>query len=141
MLPVDGAAVGFPGAAQVFRIDRRVDTVRQGRVIKTTPITVYGVTSLGADEASPQRLLELVREYWAIEIKQDYRRDHTQREDHCLVRHPVRTRNLALMRSAAIFLFELQRSGRKAQKSLPDWQRKNNRNPNPLIQQFVPADT
>ena len=37
VLPVDGAAVGFPGAAQVFRIDRRVDTVRQGRVIKTTP--------------------------------------------------------------------------------------------------------
>ena len=109
--------------------------------IKTTQITVCGVTSLWADEASPQRLLELVREYWAIEIKQHYRRDHTQREDHCLVRHPGAARNLALLRSAAIFLYEHQRGRRNAKKSLPDWQRKNSRNPNPLIQQFVRAGT
>jgi len=133
--------VGFPGAAQIFRIERTRQTLRKGKVTSTTVVSVYGVTSLCADEASPQRLLELVREYWAIEIKQHYRRDHTQREDHCLVRQPVRARNLALMRSAAIFLFELQRSGRNAKKSLPDWQRKNNRNPHPLIQQFVRAGT
>ena len=133
--------MGFPGAAQIFRIERTSQTLRKGKVTSTTVVSVYGVTSLCADEASPQRLLELVREYWAIEIKQHYRRDHTQREDHCLVRQPVRARNLALMRSAAIFLFELQRSGRNAKKSLPDWQRKNCRNPNPLIQQFVPAAT
>jgi predicted transposase YbfD/YdcC len=106
---VDGAAVGFPGAVQIFRIERQIDTVRKGQVTGTTVISVYGVTSLSADEASPQRLLELVREYWAIEIKQHYRRDHTQREDHCLVRHPVAARNLALLRSAAIFLIEQQR--------------------------------
>lgn len=133
--------MGFPGAAQIFRIERTSQTLRKGKVTSTTVVSVYGVTSLCADEASPQRLLELVREYWAIEIKQHYRRDHTQREDHCLVRQPVRARNLALMRSAAIFLFELQRSGRNAKKSLPDWQRKNNRNPHPLIQQFVRAGT
>jgi len=141
VLPVDGAAAGFPGAAQVFRIDRQVDTVRQGRVIKTTRLSVYGVTSLWADEASPQRLLALVREYWAIEIKQHYRRDHTQREDHCLVRHSGAARNLALMRSAAIFLYERQRLQRHAKKSLPDWQRKNSRQPDPLIHTFVPAST
>ena len=101
---MDGAAVGFPGAVQIFRIERQFDTVRKGQVTGTTGISVYGVTSLSADEASPQRLLELVREYWAIEIKQHYRRDHTQREDHCLVRHSVAARNLSLMRSAAIFL-------------------------------------
>ena len=133
--------MGFPGAAQIFRIERTSQTLRKGKVTSTTVVSVYGVTSLCADEASPQRLLELVREYWAIEIKQHYRRDHTQREDHCLVRQPVRARNLALMRSAAIFLFELQRSGRNAKKSLPDWQRKNNRNPHSLIQQFVRAGT
>ena len=132
--------MGFPGAAQIFRIERTSQTLRKGKVTSTTVVSVYGVTSLCADEASPQRLLELVREYWAIEIKQHYRRDHTQREDHCLVRQPVRARNLALMRSAAIFLFELQRSGRNAKKSLPDWQRKNNRSPNPLIQQMTTPD-
>lgn len=138
---MDGAAVGFPGAVQIFRIERQIDTVRKGQVTGTTVISVYGVTSLSADEASPQRLLELVREYWAIEIKQHYRRDHTQREDHCLVRHPVAARNLALLRSAAIFLFEQQRFKPNAKKSLPDWQRKNSRQPNPLIQTFVPAAT
>jgi len=138
---VDGAAVGFPGAVQIFRIECQIDTVRKGQVTGTTGISVYGVTSLSADEASPQRLLELVREYWAIEIKQHYRRDHTQREDHCLVRHPVAARNLALLRSAAIFLFEQQRFKPNAKKSLPDWQRKNSRQPNPLIQTLVPAAT
>lgn len=133
--------MGFPGAVQIFRIERQIDTVRKGQVTGTTVISVYGVTSLSADEASPQRLLELVREYWAIEIKQHYRRDHTQREDHCLVRHPVAARNLALLRSAAIFLFEQQRFKPNAKKSLPDWQRKNSRQPNPLIQTLVPAAT
>ncbi len=133
--------MGFPGAVQIFRIERQIDTVRKGQVTGTTGISVYGVTSLSADEASPQRLLELVREYWAIEIKQHYRRDHTQREDHCLVRHPVAARNLALLRSAAIFLFEQQRFKPNAKKSLPDWQRKNSRQPNPLIQTLVPAAT
>jgi hypothetical protein len=74
VLPVDGAAVGFPGATQIFRIERTSQTLRKGKVTSTTVVSVYGVTSLYADEASPQRLLELVREYWAIEIKQHYRR-------------------------------------------------------------------
>lgn len=117
-----------------------MDICRKGRVIKTTLIAFYGVTSLWVDEASPQQLLEWVRGYWAIETKQHYRRDHTQREDHCLVRNPVTARNLSLMRSAAIFLYEHQRPSRGAKQSLPDWQRKNIRNPNPLIQQLVPPN-
>jgi len=140
-MTVDGATLGLAGAAQIFRLERKIQHLRKGRVIKTTEESVYGVTSRGADEASPQRLLELVREYWAIEIKQHYRRDHTQREDHCLVRDSVSARNLSLMRSAAIFLYEQQRLKPNAKKSLPDWQRKNNRNPHSLIQQFVRAGT
>jgi hypothetical protein len=114
-----------------------VDLCRKGRIIKTTLIAFYGVTRLWADEANPQKLLELVRGYWAIETKQHHRRDHIQREDHCLVRNPVAARNLSLMRSAAIFLYEHQRPHRGAKQSLPDWQRKNIRNPNALIQQWV----
>ena len=137
---MDGATVGLAGAAQIIRLERKVDICRKGRIIKTTLIAFYGVTSLWADEANPQKLLELVRGYWAIETKQHYRRDHTQREDHCLVRHSVTARNLSLMRSMAIFLYEHQRPMRDAKKSLPDWQRKNIRNPNPLIQQLVPPN-
>ena len=125
--------MGLAGAAQLIRIDRQTQILRKGRVVKTTEETAYLVTSLWAEEVDPQKLLELVRGYWAIEIKQHYRRDHTQREDHCQVRHTVAARNLSLMRSLAIFLFELQREGRESKKSLPDWQRKNHRNPSPLI--------
>lgn len=125
--------MGLAGAVQLIRIDRKTQILRRGRVIKTTEETAYLATSLWAEEADPQKLLELVRGYWAIETKQHYRRDHTQREDHWQVRHPVAARNLSLMRSLAIFLFELQRWGRAGKKSLPDWQRKNHRNPSPLI--------
>ncbi len=125
--------MGLAGAAQIIRLYRKVQTVRRGRVIETSEITVYAVTSLAAEEAHPQQLLDLIRGYWAIETKQHYRRDHTQREDHCQVRHTQAARNLSLMRSAAIFLYEQHRRGGSAMKSLPDWQRKNMRNPNPLI--------
>jgi len=129
--------VGLAGAAQIIRLDRKVDICRKGRIIKTTLIAVYGVTSLWTDQANPQKLLDLVRGYWAIETKQHYRRDHTQREDHCLVRHSVAARDLSLKRSQSIFLYEHQRPMRDAKKSLPDWQRKNIRNPNPLIRQLA----
>ena len=125
--------MGLAGAAQLIRIDRKIQTLRKGRVVKTTAETASIVTSLWADQAVPQKLLDLIRGYWAIETKQHYRRDHTQREDHCQVRHTVAARNLSLMRSMAIFLFEVQRWGRDGKRSLPDWQRKNLRNPYPLI--------
>lgn len=123
----------MPGAAQIFRLDEKVDYLRRGKVIKTTGETRCGVTSLYAEEADPDRLLGLVRGYWGIETKQHYRRDHTQREDHCQVRDSTTARNLSLMRSLAIFLYERQRSRRDGKRSLPDWQRKNHRHPTPLI--------
>lgn len=113
-----------------------MDFLRKGRVLKTTHETVYAVTSLRPEEAAPEVLLQRVREYWAIEIKQHYRRDHTQREDHCQVRHTLAARNLSLMRSTSIFLYEQQRRQRSSKKSLPDWQRRNMRNPNRLITQL-----
>ena len=97
---VDAQTLGIPGAMQIFRIDRKVEQVRRGKVTKTTTEIVYGVTSFLPDEGSPEQLLDWVREYWWIEAKQHYRRDHTQREDHCQVRDTVAARNLSLLRSA-----------------------------------------
>lgn len=125
------------GAAQVFRLDQHIDYLRRGQVIKTTDETRYGVTSLTPEEADPEDLLRLVRGYWSIEIRQHYRRDHTQREDHCHVRHPTTARNLSLMRSLAIFLYEQQRARRHGKTSLPDWQDYNHRNPNALLHRFL----
>ena len=137
VVEVDAQTLGIPGAMQVFRIDRKVETMRRGKVTKTTTETAYGVTSRLPDEASLEQLLEWVREYWWIEDKQHDRRDHTQREDHCQVRNTVAARNLSILRSGAIFLFEHQRSGRGAKRSLPDWQPKNIRHPNALIKLLV----
>ena len=134
---VDGATIGLAGAAQIFRLDQQVDYLRRGQVIKTTRETRYGVLSLTPEEAGPTEVLALVRDYWGIEIRQHYRRDHTQREDHCQVRHPVAARNLSLMRSLAIFLYERQRGDDEGKGSLPDWQRKNHRQPNALIARFT----
>lgn len=135
--PVDGATIGLAGAAQIFRLDQQVDYLRRGQVIKTTRETRYGVLSLSPEEAGPTSVLALVRDYWGIETRQHYRRDHTQREDHCQVRHPTAARNLSLMRSLAIFLYERQRGDKEAKRSLPDWQRKNHRQPNALIERFT----
>ena len=51
---------------QIFRIDRKVETIRKGKVIKTTTDTAYSVTSRLPDEASPEQLLEWVRESFGI---------------------------------------------------------------------------
>ena len=134
---MDGATLGLAGAAQIFRLDQQVDYLRRGRVYKTTHETRHGVLSRTPAEALPATVLGLVRGYWGIETRQHYRRDHTQREDHCQVRHPTAARNLALLRSLAIFLYERQRGARHAQRSLPDWQRKNHRQPNPLLNRFT----
>lgn len=136
---MDGATLGLTGAKQIFRIDQRVEYLRRGRVYKTSQESRYGVSSLTVKQADPNRVLELVRGYWAIEIKQHYRRDHTQREDHCQVRERKTAHNLSLMRSLAIFLYEQQRSSRHGKAFLPDWLRKNMRNPFPLIRLMTRA--
>jgi hypothetical protein len=135
--PVDGATLGLAGAAQVFRLDQPVDYLRRGQVIKTPHEVRYGATSLYPEEADGDTLLALVRGYWGIETRQHYRRDHTQREDHCQVRHWTAARNLSLMRSLAIFLYERQRGDRGGKRSLPDWQHQIHRQPNPRIARFT----
>lgn len=70
--------LSWPCAEQVFCLKRRLRRIRDGKRMKET---TYGVTSLTAAEASPERLLHLVRAHWGIENKLHYRRDETLRED------------------------------------------------------------
>ena len=55
-------------------VERRCTRLKDGKV---TQQVVHGVTSLTAQEASSQRLLELVRLHWQIENGLHYRRDET----------------------------------------------------------------
>jgi predicted transposase YbfD/YdcC len=51
----------WPGLGQVFKLERRFTTLATGTVYREVQ---YGLTSLTATEASPQRLLEIVRSEW-----------------------------------------------------------------------------
>jgi predicted transposase YbfD/YdcC len=133
--------VGLAGAAQLIRIERRVQTVRKGNVIKETVEVAYLVTSFWTDEATPDQLLAWARVHWSIENGQHFRRDRTQDEDRCTVRDTNTARNLSLFRSLAIFLYEQQRSIKGAKKSLPDYERKNLRAPGFLISRFMAEQT
>jgi predicted transposase YbfD/YdcC len=70
----------WPQVAQVFQIERTI--TRHG---KTSHEVVYGLTSLTAQEASPEHLLALVRQHWHIENRAHWRRDVTLGEDACRV--------------------------------------------------------
>lgn len=129
--------MGLAGAAQLIRVQRVVDTLRQGKVIKHTEEVVYFITSWLPDEASPEVLLELIRDHWSIENGQHHRRDRTQDEDRCLVRETNSARGLSLFRSLAIFLHEAQRRKRGGKKSLPDFERKVCRHPGAMIRRFM----
>ena len=68
----------WPELAQVFKLERH-STNTLG---KTKTQVRYGITSLPAHLANPQRLLELTRGHWGIENGLHHRRDVTLREDH-----------------------------------------------------------
>jgi predicted transposase YbfD/YdcC len=68
----------WPYLAQVFKLERRITYPTSGKVHVEIQ---YGITSLSNDEASPERLLEIVRSEWGIENGLHYRRDVTFQED------------------------------------------------------------
>lgn len=92
----------FPHAEQVFRIHRKVIHVKSE---KTTEEIAYGITSLTPEQASPERLLALVRGHWQIENKIHYVRDFSYDEDRSQVRTGNGPRVMASLRNLAIGLF------------------------------------
>lgn len=68
----------WPGAKQVFCITRSRTVVKTA---KTSIESVYGVTSLSSDIASPAYLLSLNRNHWHIENKSHWVRDVIFDED------------------------------------------------------------
>lgn len=86
---------------QVFCLRRRVQYP-----LKCTQEYVYGITSLTPQQASTFRLLELIREHWAIENRLHYRRDVTLAEDACQVRKGTAPHALAVLNSFVLALFD-----------------------------------
>jgi predicted transposase YbfD/YdcC len=107
------ADLGFPGAAQVFLIERYITrTVRKrtagSRTYKKvqvhTAVAVLGITSLSSREAAPQHMAGYVRGHWSIENKIHWVRDVTFREDASQIRTASRFRVMATLRNLAIGL-------------------------------------
>ena len=86
------------GRRQAIEGDRAEILKTGKRSIEVT----WSLTSLGAERAGPEELLELVRNHWHIENRLHYVRDFTYDEDRCraYVRHLPR--NLACLTNAAI---------------------------------------
>ncbi len=103
VLTVSSMLTGYtawPGLAQVFRLER---TVTDGLGRRTHEVR-YGVTSLPAASASPQRLLVIARGHWGIENGLHYRRDVSLDEDASLLRRGQGPQVLAALNNAVIGL-------------------------------------
>jgi predicted transposase YbfD/YdcC len=101
---VPAGEVAFPGAAQVFRIRRDTFDHMGNRLSKEV---VHGVTSLAADQATPQALAGLVRHHWRIENKSHWVRDVVYREDHQHAYAGTGTQVMATLRNLALGLLRL----------------------------------
>lgn len=95
------AYLDWPHLGQVFRLQRVVVCQQSG---KLTYQVVFGVTSLSAEDCSPQRLMALIRSHWHIENGLHYVRDVTFHEDACRIRETRRQRILACLNNLAIGL-------------------------------------
>jgi predicted transposase YbfD/YdcC len=91
----------WAGVAQVFQLKR---TVYEDGQMRTE--VVYGITSLSPQQASAVRLLQLVRQHWAIENRLHWRRDVTLGEDHSQVRKGSAPRLLAILNSFLLALLD-----------------------------------
>ena len=98
----------WPGAQQVFAVERHVERIKDGRVTRQLS---YGVTSLGPHQASAQLLLRMVRNHWQIENGLHYRRDETLREDWCHLRIGHAQRMMAAINNLVLGLI-LRRGAR-----------------------------
>lgn len=95
----------WPGLGQVFKLERRFTQLATGEVQAEVQ---YGLTSLTASEASPERLLEIVRAEWGIENGLHYRRDVTFHEDQTRMTHKGMGRAMASINNLVIGLLKRQ---------------------------------
>lgn len=94
----------WPGLEQVFEIRRRWQSKGEWH-----EDVRYGVTSLPATVAIPQRLLKLKRGHWTIENRLHYVKDVTMGEDRSTVHVDNSPKIMAALRNTAISL--LRRAG------------------------------
>jgi predicted transposase YbfD/YdcC len=104
-LTVSGELKGYldwPYVEQVFKLEREFKQMNTGKI---THEVVYGITSLTAQEADAERLLDLTRRHWGIESGLHYRRDVTLHEDRGRVRTGYAAHTVAVINNVVLGLF------------------------------------
>jgi predicted transposase YbfD/YdcC len=91
----------WPHLAQVFQLER---TITQCKTAERHTTVVYGLTSLAATVASPERLLALVRGQWGIESQLHWRRDVLLHEDQTRTRSPLFGQAIACLNNLVLGL-------------------------------------
>ena len=91
----------WPFLEQVFKLERFITISKTG---KSRHEIVYGVTSLSAELASPDQLLQMVRSYWQIENGLHYPRDLTLREDYTRFKKHSAAHNMAIINNLVLAL-------------------------------------
>ncbi len=95
----------WPGVQQVFRLTRQRLRFKDGHATQTT---VYGITSLSAEAASPEQLIALTRDHWAaIENGTHWVRDVVMGEDASTVRKATAPQAFAALRNLTLALARL----------------------------------
>lgn len=91
----------WPFLQQVFQLQRTVTIPKTGKMRHET---VYGITSLSAEQASPTQLLEMLRSYWHIENSLHYPRDVTLHEDQTRFKKHSAAHNMAIINNLVLSL-------------------------------------
>lgn len=113
----------WPFLQQVFKLER---TITISKTQKTRQETLYGVTSLSTEQASPARLLEMLRSYWRIENGLHYPRDVTLHEDQTHFKKHSAAHNMAILNNLVLALiaqsgFPFVPSARRFFAAFPDY--------------------
>lgn len=92
----------WPGLQQAFILERKAIILTTGEIRQQT---VYGITSLSAQQADAMRLITITRGHWGIENRAHWVRDVTFGEDHSQVRKGNLPQMMAALRNCVINLF------------------------------------
>ena len=100
--------MSFAGVRFVAQLRRQTEFTKDGRQRK--PETVHLLTSLSAEQATPERLLELNRGHWDIENRVHWVRAVAMGEDRSRIRKGELPRLLAAFANLAISILRLLRT-------------------------------
>jgi predicted transposase YbfD/YdcC len=91
----------WPFLQQVFQLKRTITISKTG---KTRQETIYGLTSLSAEQASPAQLLQMLRSDWQIENSLHYPRDVTLHEDQTRFKSHLAAHNMTILNNLLLAL-------------------------------------